>query len=121
MKAVKIIYRISTGLVVLAMVFSCYSDLFDPEVAKAISNLGFPDYFRIELGIMKIIGIILLLAPLPNFTKEWAYAGFAITFVSAFIAHTAVGDPMSNRIAPLIILLLLSISYICFHKKINNP
>jgi hypothetical protein len=29
----------------------------------------------------------------PARLKEWAYAGFAITLVSALIAHLAVGDP----------------------------
>jgi hypothetical protein len=28
----------------------------------------------------------------PARVKEWAYAGFAITLVSALIAHLAVGD-----------------------------
>ncbi len=34
----------------------------------------------------------MLLAPVPARLKEWAYAGFAITLVSALIAHLAVGD-----------------------------
>jgi hypothetical protein len=33
-----------------------------------------------------------LLAPVPARLKEWAYAGLAITLVSALIAHFAVGD-----------------------------
>jgi DoxX-like family len=36
--------------------------------------------------------VVLLLAPVPARLKEWAYAGFAITLVSALIAHIAVGD-----------------------------
>ena len=36
--------------------------------------------------------MLLLLAPVPARLKEWAYAGFAITLVSALIAHFAVGD-----------------------------
>jgi hypothetical protein len=38
------------------------------------------------------LGVVLLLAPVPARLKEWAYAGFAITLVSALIAHLAVGD-----------------------------
>ena len=116
MGTTKIIYWVSTGLLVLAMIYSSYSDLNSVMVKEAFVHLGFPGYFRIELGVMKIIGIVLLLAPLPKFTKEWAYAGFAITFVSAFIAHTASGDPISARIAPLMILVFLLISYFSFHK-----
>lgn len=116
MGTTKIIYWVSTGLVVLAMIYSSYSDLYSVMVKEEFVHLGFPGYFRIELGVMKIIGIVLLLAPLPKFTKEWAYAGFAITFVSAFIAHTASGDPISARIAPLMILVFLLISSFSFHK-----
>jgi len=35
---------------------------------------------------------VLPLAPVPARLKEWAYAGFAITLVSALIAHLSVGD-----------------------------
>lgn len=86
-------------------------------MAAAFHHLGYPDYFRIELAIGKIIGAILLLAPLAVRIKEWAYAGFAITFMSAFIAHTASGDPVANRIMPLIFLVLLIVSYTTYHKQ----
>jgi hypothetical protein len=33
-----------------------------------------------------------LLAPVSARLKEWAYAGFAITLVSALVAHFALGD-----------------------------
>ena len=38
-------------------------------------------------------GVAALLVPMvPARLKEWTYAGFAITLVSALIAHFAVGD-----------------------------
>ena len=40
----------------------------------------------------KLLGVVLLLAPVPPRLKEWAYAGFAIDLASAFIAHLSVGD-----------------------------
>jgi hypothetical protein len=52
-------------------------------VAEAYTHLGFPDYFRIELVLAKLLGIVLLLAPAPARLKEWAYAGSAITLGSA--------------------------------------
>lgn len=116
MKAIKIIYWVTTVLVALTMAYSASADLNNPEVKQAFDHLGFPGYFRIELGVMKIIGIVLLLAPLPRIFKDWAYAGFAITFVSACIAHTTSGDPMANRIAPIIILLLLLVSAFSYHR-----
>ena len=119
MKATKIIYWISTALICLAMVYSSYSDLYSDQVKQAFVHLGFPVYFRVELGVMKLIGIVLLLAPVPSFIKEWAYAGFAITFVSAFIAHTALGDSVGNRMAPLIILLFLLTSFFSLRQNVK--
>ena len=45
-----------------------------------------------ELSWAKLLGVVLLLAPVPARLKEWAYAGFAITLGSALIAHLSVGD-----------------------------
>ena len=45
-----------------------------------------------ELAWAELLGVVLLLAPVPARLKEWAYAGFAITLGSALIAHFAVGD-----------------------------
>jgi DoxX-like family len=61
-------------------------------VAEAFTRLGFPAYFRVELSWAKLLGVVLLLAPVSARLKEWAYAGFAINLLSALIAHLAVGD-----------------------------
>ncbi|WCT10956.1 DoxX family protein [Mucilaginibacter jinjuensis] len=117
MKATKITYWITTAIVALMMLYSASAYLTQPAMAAAFHHLGYPDYFRIELAIGKIIGAILLLVPLAARIKEWAYAGFAITFISAFIAHTVSGDPVANRIMPVIFLILLIVSYITYHKQ----
>ena len=85
-------FWIVTGLFCLQIGFTAYAQLRLPQVAQAFTHLGFPDYFRVELSLAKLIGIVLLLAPVPARLKEWAYAGFAITLVSALIAHVSVGD-----------------------------
>ena len=91
-KATTIAYWIFTVLLCLQMGFTAYAQLTLPQVAQAFHHLGFPDYFRIELSWAKFLAIVVLLAPVPARLKEWAYAGFAITLVSALIAHFAVGD-----------------------------
>lgn len=35
-------------------------------------------FFRVELSWAKLLGVVLMLAPVPARLKEWAYAGFAI-------------------------------------------
>jgi hypothetical protein len=86
--------------------------------AASFDRLGFPDYFRVQLGIAKIVGGMALLAPLPRWLKEWTYAGFAIDFVSALIAHLAVGDPLTATGLPLFALTLLLISYVYYHRHV---
>ena len=91
-KTVTIVYWIVTALLCLQMSFTAYAQLCLPQVAEAFTHLGFPAYFRVELALAKLFGVVLLLAPVPARLKEWAYAGFAITIASALLAHFAVGD-----------------------------
>jgi len=117
----KITYWITTAIVSLMMTYSAYAYLTQPAMAQGFHHLGFPSYFRIELAIAKIAGVVVLLAPVSTRLKEWAYAGFTFTFISAFIAHTASGDPVSARVMPLVLLVLLAVSYITYHKHYKTP
>jgi hypothetical protein len=85
-------FWIATALFCLQIGFTAYAQLRLPVVAEAFAHLGFPDYFRVELAWAKLLGVVVLLAPVAARLKEWAYAGFAITLVSALIAHFSVGD-----------------------------
>jgi hypothetical protein len=91
-KAATITYWIVTALFCLQMAFTAYAQLRLPQVAAMFTHLGFPDYFRVELSWAKLLGVALLVAPVPARLKEWAYAGFAITLASALIAHLSLGD-----------------------------
>lgn len=118
MKRNKIIYWSSTSIISALMLFSGYAYLTDLEMKSAFTHLGFPDYFRIELAVAKILGAFVLLIPaIPTKIKEAAYYGFALTFISASIAHFFSGDPLATAIMPLIFLTVISISYIYFQKK----
>jgi len=91
-KGMVIGFWIVTALFCLQIAFTAYAQLRLPQVAEAFTHLGFPAYFRVELALAKLLGVVALLAPVPARLKEWAYAGFAITLVSALIAHFSVGD-----------------------------
>lgn len=116
MKTIKIIYWSTTAIIGFMMTYSAYAYITQDAMHQGFIHLGFPAYFRIELAIAKFAGAILLLAPVSARVKEWVYAGFTFTFISAFIAHTASGDPVSNRAAPIIFLMLLVASYWSYHK-----
>jgi hypothetical protein len=117
MKAKKIIYWATTGLIGAAMWMNAYLYFTDPKMAEAFKHLGFPDFFRVELAIAKIIGVIVLLVPVfSSKIKEWAYAGFGITFISAALAHYLANDPTTNSALPLFFLVLLIISDILYSE-----
>jgi hypothetical protein len=83
---------IVTLLFCLQIGFTAYAQLSLPQVAAMFTLLGFPDYFRVELAWAKLLGVLVLLAPVPARLKEWAHAGFAITLASALVAHLSMGD-----------------------------
>lgn len=121
MKILKIAYWVTTGLVVLGMLFSFYNYFFNPMLKDAFEHLGFPDWFRVELGIVKLLGALALGLPrIPARIKEWAYFGFFVNFLSAFLAHNIAGDPTTAQASPLIMLALLIISYVTYHQTGNR-
>jgi hypothetical protein len=85
-------FWIATAVFCLQMGFTAYAQLSLPQVAEMFTHLGFPAYFRVELSVAKLLGVVVLLAPVPARLKEWAYAGFAFDIASALIAHFAKGD-----------------------------
>lgn len=121
MKKNKILYWISTGLFCAFLFLTSISYFTDPKFVEIYKHLGFPQYFRVELGIAKIIGVLILIIPqIPLKLKEWAYVGFGITLISGALAHFYSGDPFGYIINVLFFFILLIISYIYWHKRINE-
>ncbi|WP_263786870.1 DoxX family protein [Salinibacter grassmerensis] len=117
----KYVYWGSTVLFALMMAGSGTMYFVSENMASKFAQLGFPDYFRIELGIAKLLGAVALVTPLPRSVlsrsvKEWTYAGFTISVVSAVIAHTASGDPTSALILPVVAFVLVATSYTMYHQ-----
>lgn len=117
MKTNRIVYWISTGIFSLMMLNSAYQYLTAAEMEAAFVHLGFPDYFRVELGIAKLLGALVLLIPkMPKSFKQFTYAGFVINLISGSIAHSAKNDPVLYILLPLVFLVLLIISYVYYVK-----
>ena len=115
-----ILYWALTALFCLQIGFTAYAQLQLPQVAAMFTHLGFPDYFRVELSWAKFIGVAVLLAPVPARLKEWAHAGFAITLVSALIAHLAVGDSPAVWSWAAATVVLWALSYILWRRQSAN-
>jgi len=110
-------FWLSTTLFALQMGLTAYAQLQIPHVAVDFANLGFPAYFRIELAWAKLAGVAALLIPMvPAQLKEWAYAGFAITLVSALIAHFAVGDGFEKWIWVAATAAFWGLSYFFYRR-----
>jgi hypothetical protein len=110
-----------TALFCLQIGFTAYAQLSLPQVAEAFTHLGFPDYFRVELAWAKLLGVVLLLAPVSARLKEWAYAGFAMTLASALIAHVAVGDGPEAWGFAAGTGVLWGLSYVLWHRLQAMP
>ncbi|MCM4166027.1 MULTISPECIES: DoxX family protein [unclassified Arenibacter] len=91
------------------------------ELAKeGIRHLGYPEYFGNALVVFKVLGVLVLVIPqIPKRVKEWAYAGFAFDFIFASISHAVVDGINFQTFFPLIILVILMVSYFYYHKL--NP
>ena len=108
----KIFYWVSTGLVAAPSVFAAFAYLSgSPQAVQGFAHVGYPQQLRIILGIAKPLGAITLVVPGLATLKEWAYAGFTFAWISAFVAHYLAKDG-SVAFTPLILLLLLVISYV---------
>ncbi|HLZ15475.1 MAG TPA: DoxX family protein [Cyclobacteriaceae bacterium] len=120
MKKNSVIYWASTAIISGMMLFSALSYLTNDQVKNTFVYFGFPGYFRIELATAKILGALALVIPgIPATIRQFAYFGFAITFLSAFVAHTSVGDTMAHALMPLVFLVILAVSYVYNNKVIN--
>ena len=113
----KIIYWGSTAIISILMLFGAYSYFTSPLAITGIARLGFPDYFRIELATAKLLGALAIILPwTPSKIKEFAYAGFSIMFISAFIAHLSSGVTIEEIVSPIIAFIILAVSYIYYEK-----
>ena len=80
--------------------------------AHALAHLGYPSYFGNLLGVGKLLGVAVLLAPGAARWKEWAYAAFGVVVVSAGYSHFQSGDGLLRALEPLLVAgTTLVISY----------
>jgi hypothetical protein len=116
MKATKITYWVSTGIIAAFTLMGAFF-INSPEAIKSMHDMGLPEWFRYELSIAKPIGALILILPFfGKRIKEWAYVAFGIDFISAGIAHIW-GDGMYKYLGMVVVfIVLLIVSYVTYHK-----
>ncbi len=116
-KTIKTLYWATTGFIVLfegvMPALTSHTDL----AVEGIRHLGYPDYFRVMLTFFKVTGALVLFLPfIKGNPKEWAYAGFGITMISAFVSHSVIDGFGYQTLLPAITFVILVSSYISYHK-----
>ena len=116
-KTPKIIYWVVTVLFALVMLSDGFAGALRVAGAKeALAYLGYPEYLSTIIGIAKIFGSVAILQNVFRTVKEWAYAGFAFTFIGAFASHAFVGSGIGFLIVPIIMLAIVFLSYFLWRK-----
>ncbi len=115
----KTTYWLSTGLLCLFLLWSAYSYLYSRSTIDGVQELGFPDFFRIQLAVLKLMAIVVLLLPqVPFAVKEWAYAGVGLFLLTAIVAHVAHGDPWGITLINMLLIALLIVSRMYWQKLV---
>lgn len=122
MKKNKIIFWTAT-LIIFAFegLMPLFSLLFAPDqVTIGTRPLGYPDYFAYALAISKVLGATAITLPrIPATLKEWAYAGLSFDLVFALISHAAVDGNIGFILMPVVIGVILALSYY-YGKKLHQ-
>ncbi len=121
MKKYKILFWISTSLIfIFEGVVPALTSQSEMSI-QGITSLGYPIYFVTLLTVFKVLGSPALIIPgVPARVKEWAYAGFTLDYISAFVSMAIVFGFSATLLFPVIVFLVLLVSYISYHK-INQP
>ncbi len=121
MKRKNIFYWIITALFSAFMLFSAIPDiLVVPDAVTFMNGLGYPNYIIPFLGVAKLLGIVAILIPSFPRIKEWAYAGLAFDLIGATYSVVAISGFQPQVSFMVLPIILLVISYILYHKKIQG-
>src|SRR6202165_1436207 len=108
----KFAYWGSTVIVAVALLMAASYLTGSEQVVSGFAKAGYPQHLRIVLGIAKPVAALVLLLPGFALVKEWAYAGVTFALTMAFISAYSSGEPVTTRILPLVLLVLLAVSYV---------
>lgn len=123
MKRNKIIFWIATIIILLwEGVMPLSTVLFMPEyVNLGTKPLGYPDYFAYTLIIFKVLGVTAIaIAKLPAKLREWAYAGLTFNLIFAVISHIVVDGNIAFILMPIVVGLILMVSYLFQPQPVKN-
>lgn len=103
----------------LGMIATGVQQLFKLQLEGALSppgvygmtQLGYPVYLLPFLGILKVLGVAVILLPKLPVIKEWAYAGFFFLLTGAMYSHIASGHAAVELFASSLLLVMTALSW----------
>jgi uncharacterized membrane protein len=108
----KVIYWILTIFLAIAMTAGGVQQMLQVGgYNEIVTKLGYPLYMLSIIGAWKILGVITILIPKAPLLKEWAYAGFVFVMSGAAISHIVMGQPFTEALPSLILLLIIFLSW----------
>ena len=111
-KTINIMYWVSTIFLSIGMMAGGVQQLLQVGgYNDIVRTLGYPQYLLSILGAWKILGVIAILIPKYPLLKEWAYAGFFFAMSGAAISHVVAGQPFTEALPALILLLVTVLSW----------
>jgi uncharacterized membrane protein YphA (DoxX/SURF4 family) len=112
MRGKQIGYWVTTVLVALVLLSGGFFQVMKQAGAvEGITRLGYPTYVVTILGVWKILGGIVLLAPRMPRLKEWAYAGTLFDLTGAAISQAAGDTGVGHIVWPLALAALAIASW----------
>ncbi len=82
-----------------------------PHFTVEMARFGYPGYFLLPFGLLKILAAVTIVAPGFPRLKEWAYAGMVFDTIFAVYSRAALHDPLPQIILPLVIGALVLTSW----------
>ncbi len=120
-KTLKIVYFVLLGLLGSFYLMDAIGGLMHAkEGVDSLHHLGYPEYLMTLFGLLKLPGVAALVQNRWNSVKEWAFAGFAFTFLGAAFSHFSVGDAVGMGIFPLILLAFHLGLYFLWKKRLEQ-
>ncbi len=82
-----------------------------PGTEQHVTAVGYPAYLHHFPGVAKLHGGAVILLPRLPRLKEWAHAGMTFDLMGAIYSHFAHRDDAGELVLPLVLIVLLALSY----------
>jgi uncharacterized membrane protein YphA (DoxX/SURF4 family) len=94
-----------TGLLACLFAFAGSTKFVSPDATRLFAEFGYPDWFRVLIGVVEVGGALALLLPRTAF---YAAGALAVVMVGAVFTHLRAGE-VPQAVVPLVLLGLLAL------------